>query len=166
MGESIFWLLNGIHNLFIAVLHLRHKLEYFRMAVWEDQWINTARELVWTQFEETYAGCEVKEAVVVLPSDEVSYQADFFCNVADAMVGTKNVQKHIWQSPCPGCTQALSCPWCITALPCWCCWECGWSTLLVVKETDDIPLTVSYGPWLFVYSWSITITSQDNLGSS
>lgn len=41
--------------MFFPVLHPRHKLEYFRRAGWEPEWIETASEIVRTKFEESYA---------------------------------------------------------------------------------------------------------------
>jgi hypothetical protein len=36
------------------VLHPRHKLAYFKMAGWEQEWIETAKELVRDVFERSY----------------------------------------------------------------------------------------------------------------
>ncbi|KAG1726197.1 uncharacterized protein EDB91DRAFT_1009486, partial [Suillus paluster] len=36
------------------VLHLHHKLSYFKLAGWEDDWINTAEALVHDEFEWSY----------------------------------------------------------------------------------------------------------------
>ncbi|KAF8550527.1 hypothetical protein OG21DRAFT_397915 [Imleria badia] len=36
------------------VLHPRHKLQYFRQANWEQDWINTAEELVREEYNRTY----------------------------------------------------------------------------------------------------------------
>jgi hypothetical protein len=40
--------------IFLAVLHPSHKLEYFRTAEWEDDWVKTAEEIVCAEFERTY----------------------------------------------------------------------------------------------------------------
>jgi len=37
------------------VLHPLHKLEYFKLAGWEVEWIATARQLVRDSFDESYA---------------------------------------------------------------------------------------------------------------
>ena len=39
----------------LLVLHPRHKLEYFRTAGWDQSWIDTAKNLVYEQFESRYA---------------------------------------------------------------------------------------------------------------
>jgi hypothetical protein len=36
------------------VLHPRHKLSYFKTAGWEQEWIETAQELVRDAFERSY----------------------------------------------------------------------------------------------------------------
>jgi hypothetical protein len=43
------------------VLHPRHKLEYFKRAGWDNEWIATAREIVQTEFDRSYAFMEVDE---------------------------------------------------------------------------------------------------------
>ena len=37
------------------MLHPRHKLEYFKNAGWEDEWINTAERIVRNEYERSYA---------------------------------------------------------------------------------------------------------------
>lgn len=39
----------------ILVLHPRHKLEYFKQAVWEDDWIEIAENLVRDEFQRSYS---------------------------------------------------------------------------------------------------------------
>ena len=39
----------------LAVLHPRHKLEYFKTAGWEDDWIATAHRIVRNTYERSYA---------------------------------------------------------------------------------------------------------------
>ena len=41
-------------NLILTVLHPRHKLEYFKKANWQENWINVARTIVWDEYEHTY----------------------------------------------------------------------------------------------------------------
>jgi hypothetical protein len=38
-----------------SVLHPRHKLQYFKTAGWQDEWIQTAEGLVRDEFERSYA---------------------------------------------------------------------------------------------------------------
>ena len=38
----------------IAVLHPHHKLDYFKKAGWEEEWIITAKEIVRDEFERSY----------------------------------------------------------------------------------------------------------------
>ena len=38
----------------IAVLHPRHKLDYFKKAGWEEEWIITAKKIVHDEFERSY----------------------------------------------------------------------------------------------------------------
>jgi hypothetical protein len=39
---------------FILVLHPKHKLQYFEQAGWEEAWVESAKELVQTEFERSY----------------------------------------------------------------------------------------------------------------
>ncbi len=41
-------------KLLFLVLHPSHKLEYFRTAQWEDDWVQAAEEIVHTEFERAY----------------------------------------------------------------------------------------------------------------
>ena len=45
---------------FPAVLHPRHKLQYFEKAGWEESWIKTSRDIVRTEFDQTYAFMDVE----------------------------------------------------------------------------------------------------------
>ena len=50
-----------------TVLHPRHKLQHFEKAGWEDSWIKTSREIVRTEFDQTYAFMDVEEQSDVPP---------------------------------------------------------------------------------------------------
>jgi hypothetical protein len=58
-----------IHHLYylltdyLVVLHPRHKLHYFRMAGWEDEWIETACTIVRDEFDRLYAFMDVDNEV-------------------------------------------------------------------------------------------------------
>ena len=39
----------------VSVLHPSHKLNYFKTARWEDEWVETAETIVQTEFEKAYA---------------------------------------------------------------------------------------------------------------
>jgi hypothetical protein len=45
----------------ILVLHPHHKLEYFKSAGWEDDWIATARNIVCLEYECSYVSCSVPQ---------------------------------------------------------------------------------------------------------
>ena len=49
-----------------SVLHPRHKLHYFKTAGWEDDWIQTARDIVREEFDQTYAFMEYDNEVVTM----------------------------------------------------------------------------------------------------
>jgi hypothetical protein len=55
-----------------TVLHPRHKLQYFKKAGWEETWIDTSREIVRTEFDETYAFMDVEEQQSDPPAPSVS----------------------------------------------------------------------------------------------
>ena len=61
--SEVYWIAMGrcynqLHfngtNFTLLVLHPCHKLMYFKAADWPDEWINTAKDLVTTEFERTY----------------------------------------------------------------------------------------------------------------
>ncbi|KIJ21099.1 hypothetical protein PAXINDRAFT_6879 [Paxillus involutus ATCC 200175] len=37
------------------ILHPHHKLEYFKVASWEKEWIQMAQDMVWDEYEWSYA---------------------------------------------------------------------------------------------------------------
>lgn len=40
---------------FLAVLHPRHKLAYFKAQGWEEDWINAAYDIVHEEYDRSYA---------------------------------------------------------------------------------------------------------------
>jgi len=48
-------------QVFLTVLHPRHKLQYFEKAGWKENWIQTSRDIVRTEFDQTYAFMDVEE---------------------------------------------------------------------------------------------------------
>jgi hypothetical protein len=56
-----------------TVLHPRHKLQYFEKAGWEDSWIKTSREIVRTEFDQTYAFMDVEEHSDAPPAPSVHF---------------------------------------------------------------------------------------------
>lgn len=63
--STVYYSLLKIHELIllVSVLHPRHKLEYFKTAAWEDDWIETAEGLVCDEFERSYSACPVSDQV-------------------------------------------------------------------------------------------------------
>ncbi len=45
-------------------MHPRHKLQYFRDANWDDEWIATATSIIRDEFERAYADLPIKEVEV------------------------------------------------------------------------------------------------------
>ena len=58
------------------VLHPRHKLHYFKTAGWEEEWIDTAHNIVREEFDRTYAFMDFDDEVVSM--SKVRQQPDFF----------------------------------------------------------------------------------------
>jgi hypothetical protein len=57
MGEQFFFLyhiLGLIPDMKHLVLHPRHKLKYFKAQKWDEEWIQTARDIVRDEFERSY----------------------------------------------------------------------------------------------------------------
>lgn len=53
-----------------AVLHPWHKLEYFKQAKWEQDWIDTALDLVREMYDSSYALLEVEEETLEHEAEE------------------------------------------------------------------------------------------------
>ncbi|KIK20944.1 hypothetical protein PISMIDRAFT_46313, partial [Pisolithus microcarpus 441] len=51
------------------VLHPHHKLEYFRQAKWEADWIKTVGELIRRNYDSSYVSCDIHEDVGSPSSD-------------------------------------------------------------------------------------------------
>ena len=41
------------------VLHPQHKIHYFKKAGWDENWIETAKDIVRAEFDQTYAFMDV-----------------------------------------------------------------------------------------------------------
>jgi hypothetical protein len=59
MGESLCFLYDYFPQVFSSVLHPRHKLHYFKNAGWKETWIETSRDIVCAEFDQTYAFMDV-----------------------------------------------------------------------------------------------------------
>jgi len=47
----------------LLVLHPRHKLNYFKTAGWEDEWIAKAEEIVRAEFDKSYGSMDASWAM-------------------------------------------------------------------------------------------------------
>ena len=52
---TLFWLTC------LLVLHPHHKLNYFKKAKWDNEWIDMARQIVWDEFECSYKDCSAAD---------------------------------------------------------------------------------------------------------
>jgi hypothetical protein len=76
MGKSLLIsLLFNYFNSFPAVLHPRHKLHYFKKAGWDEAWIETARDIVRAEFDQTYAFMDVDFEESVAPLVRTFYSS-------------------------------------------------------------------------------------------
>ena len=64
MGEYLVYLSQLYALLTSVVLHPRHKLKYFAHAKWQQDWIDTAYDLVRETYDLKYASLEVDEEVL------------------------------------------------------------------------------------------------------
>ncbi|KAG0698043.1 hypothetical protein DFH29DRAFT_810876 [Suillus ampliporus] len=64
---------------FVLVLHPRYKLEYFKAADWEDEWIAAARNIVQKVYERSYASRSVpaSDEVEAVINTTVQVRTDF-----------------------------------------------------------------------------------------
>ena len=53
------------------MLHPRHKLKYFENAGWPVDWIDSAREIVHAEFDQTYVARDVDSDVEMVEGDKV-----------------------------------------------------------------------------------------------
>ena len=59
MGMFIYFVNKQPTSTFL-VLHPRHKLKYFENAGWEEDWIDTARQIVRDEFDRTYTFMDIE----------------------------------------------------------------------------------------------------------
>ena len=71
-------------QVFFTVLHPRHKLQYFEKAGWEEGWIKTSRDIVRTEFDQTYAFMDVEEQSDAPPPGPPSVCIIKFIDILDA----------------------------------------------------------------------------------
>ena len=71
------------------VLHPCHKLEYFKRAGWDDEWITTAHEIVQTEYDHSYAFMEVDESDNLQPELVCASQAVAFVLVTDQGISSQ-----------------------------------------------------------------------------
>jgi hypothetical protein len=70
MGMDFLTLLHFFSNL-LLVLHPRHKLQYFKNAGWQDEWIERAEEIVRTEFDLSYGSMDTTSGETRLPKSKV-----------------------------------------------------------------------------------------------
>jgi hypothetical protein len=70
-------------QVFFTVLHPRHKLQYFEKAGWKESWIKTSRDIVRTEFDQTYAFMDVEEQSDAPQAPSVCIIIKFISNHAD-----------------------------------------------------------------------------------
>jgi hypothetical protein len=65
MGKSqcTFFFIPLSSLIFLIVLHPRHKLQYFKAAGWEDEWIDAAHVIVREEYYRTYAFMDVDHEI-------------------------------------------------------------------------------------------------------
>jgi hypothetical protein len=50
---------------FALVLHPSHKTTYFTLAGWDQDWIDTAKDIIRAEFDRAYADLELKDSSTV-----------------------------------------------------------------------------------------------------
>jgi len=113
------------------VLHPRHKLEYFKRAGWDDEWIATTREIVQTEYDRSYAFMEVDEPDDLQPEPVCASQAVAFVLVTDRGISSQKtcptissttfLSSHVPKHPLPWVTNSIAiCPllWSLSMMPC------------------------------------------------
>ena len=61
MGTSIIMSYHADPNLSVLVLHPRYKLQYFKQAKWEQDWIDIATDIVHETYDNHYASRAMEE---------------------------------------------------------------------------------------------------------
>lgn len=98
-------------QIFLKVLHPRHKLQYFRKANWDETWITTATEIIHDEFVRGYADLPIdaanvvytKNVCIVYPTSPIS-------------IGTHNVYVFRRRRP-PNVTSLMICHRSLPPLP-------------------------------------------------
>ncbi|GBE82272.1 putative AC9 transposase [Sparassis crispa] len=68
------------------VLHPSHKLQYFRNAGWQVEWITTARALVCEEYDRAYAQCAVNVEPTQMKQSECTPSSNMFDNLLNTNV--------------------------------------------------------------------------------
>lgn len=66
---------------YFTVLHPRHKLSYFKGAAWEQEWIDTAKEVLKAEFERSY-----RQELAMDAEDEPGVAASINMKVSNASI--------------------------------------------------------------------------------
>ncbi|THH29708.1 hypothetical protein EUX98_g4489 [Antrodiella citrinella] len=74
------------------ILHPRHKLEYFKTAGWEAEWISTAKALAYKVYDDDYAGRPMGEEQPTTTASSVASTSSTSRNVFDAMLTLAPIQ--------------------------------------------------------------------------
>jgi hypothetical protein len=77
-----------------AVLHPRHKLQYFKNAGWEEEWVETARNIVRDEFDRTYAFMDYDEEVVLMERVREQFKIEYLSSSRLALPNTRSPRCH------------------------------------------------------------------------
>ena len=147
------------------MLHPCHKLQYFKNAGWEDEWIESAEEIVRTQFL-SYRSLDLD---VNWSSGEVQVHTisscHHKCSWTTALVGQRLtlwrclIKKYIRQLTGSSSTKTCRITWWSGSVFEHWSWTCNWCARLVVWTQTYLPLPLSDGVGLFIHPRYVLNTS-------
>jgi hypothetical protein len=96
----------------LEVLHPHHKLDYFKSAKWDDEWIETAKQIVRDEFERTYK--DFGDANSTSFNAKVDRGSKKVCSIGISVIHVNNLtdnplyqdKEHFRQPSCNLCAQS------------------------------------------------------------
>ncbi len=142
-----------------TVLHPSYKLEYFKKAKWEDEWIRTAREITREEFDRSYRAMGIDDGTEVPNAAELDagiisvWFLYMICSTTDVLC---IVRKYLWCTACICSKSRISWFGWLLAGWAWLVFEHRhrgnqerWNSLaMVVSEARHISSALTDGTWL------------------
>ena len=139
------------------MLHPHHKLRYFKNARWENDWIESAKDIVCTQFHLLYRSLDTSWATshkTPLTKVCILFPICYYLWITTSVgwqVILWAIEKYFWQPTCTSSAQTYRVAWWIGLVFGQWSWACHWCPSLVVWAQACLPLPSSDGTGLFIH---------------